>query len=307
MARRQFTSGLAGKVGVCHTQPMSPLDTPLQRAARTSAIAFNVLAPFLAVGCFLTGHPWFGSEFIAFAHGAWMIPTLWPQCAWYGQVVTSFPPTPHVWLTIDDGPDPIDTPLLLDILDAHQARATFFFIGEKAAAHPALVREVAARGHTIGNHTTSHPHFWFWAYGPRAIRREVQGTQRILAEILGHAPTMFRAPVGFKSPLLQRQIDRDGLALICWSARGFDGVSANVETVLKHLRAQIQPGAIILMHEGREDDTGQRLGPQVLEQLLAELAHRGLQPHLPDPTFSRLTPHATCPSSPPLSETAGLR
>ncbi|MGA0619613.1 polysaccharide deacetylase family protein, partial [Ligilactobacillus salivarius] len=63
----------------------------------------------------------------------------------------------QVAFTFDDGPNPDTTPLILDILDRHCVKATFFIIGIYAERHPEIVRDIAARGHTIGTHTWSHP------------------------------------------------------------------------------------------------------------------------------------------------------
>src|SRR5882757_3247428 len=82
-------------------------------------------------------------------------------------------PRREVWLTIDDGPDPEDTPQLLALLAAHGARATFFVIGEKAAAHPALIRAITAAGHDVAHHTHTHPLGTFWCATPARVAREL--------------------------------------------------------------------------------------------------------------------------------------
>src|SRR3954471_22789607 len=79
----------------------------------------------------------------------------------------------EVWLTIDDGPDPGDTPRILDALDRHAARATFFVIGERAASHPELISEILRRGHEIAHHTHTHPARSFWSAGPKRVRAEL--------------------------------------------------------------------------------------------------------------------------------------
>ena len=270
--------------------PVAPqTDSTAQRGARTFVIALNVVAPLAAIWLGLAGHFLPAGALIALAHVLWMVPTLRPQSDWYGHVVTDLqqarvaldtnasPVEDAVWLTIDDGPHPEDTPAMLDLLDRYGATATFFFIGERAAAHPELVREVVRRGHSVGNHTMRHAQYAFWAYGPRGVGREVREAQQVLTELAGTAPVWFRAPVGFKNPFLSREIDRAGLHLACWNARGYDGIAANKDTVMKHLKAQTRPGAIILMHEARAADDGTRLGPQVLAELLLWLSEQGLR------------------------------
>lgn len=218
------------------------------------------------------------------AHALWLAPTLLPACDWCGPVVSKLPPKggKEVWLTIDDGPDEHDTPQLLDLLDAHQAKATFFFIGVKAARHPEMVREVVRRGHAVGNHTLTHPQYSFWAYGPVAARREITECQRVLREACGVTPKWFRAPAGFKSPFVQSSVEKEDLRLACWSVRGLDGVDADKDRVLHRLKSGVVPGAIILMHEGRLDLEGKRLAPQVLSELLTWLQANGYRCILPD-------------------------
>ncbi len=267
-------------------------------------MAWNVVAPVLAVALLWAGQPWWVAlGVIVSAHALWLVPTLIPACGWCGRVVTRMADLREggmegwkdgrledwkgggvegwgggeVWLTIDDGPHPEDTPRLLDLLEAHGARATFFFIGRLAEAHPELVREVVRRGHGVGNHTMNHVQYWFWAFGPRGVEREIEDCQHVLTGLTGSAPVWFRAPAGLKNPFVQEHLERRGLGLAGWSARGLDGVETNLEKVLGRLYAQVKPGSIILMHEGRVADNGQRLAPQVLEGLLLWLKEQGLR------------------------------
>src|SRR5262249_19721153 len=80
---------------------------------------------------------------------------------------------PIIALTFDDGPDPVYTPKILDILRAHRARATFFVVGERAARHPELIRRMHREGHTVGTHTQRHL-VRFHFLGPRYARREIE-------------------------------------------------------------------------------------------------------------------------------------
>jgi peptidoglycan/xylan/chitin deacetylase (PgdA/CDA1 family) len=109
----------------------------------------------------------------------------------------------EVAITIDDGPDPEVTPAVLDLLDAHGARATFFCIAEQARAQPALCREITRRGHSVQNHSERHSHL-FSMLGPRGLADEIGRAQQTLADITGQRPSFFRAPAGLRSPLLRR-------------------------------------------------------------------------------------------------------
>ncbi len=178
----------------------------------------------------------------------------------------------EVWLTIDDGPDPATTPRVLDLLDQHGARATFFVIGEKVARHPGLVAEIVQRGHTLGNHTHTHPQHDFWTANARRTQDQILRCADALAAA-GAPPTpWFRPPVGLKSLALHPSIARLGMELVLWSARGYDTQVRNPARAVRRIQKQITPGAIILLHE-----SGPPRSPrlQVIAQLLAHLRDTG--------------------------------
>ena len=182
------------------------------------------------------------------------LPFLWgvlrPQSRLFSPVLSRLPTTDRVvWLTIDDGPS-ADTPALLELLDAHRARATFFVVGERAQARPQLVREIVRRGHGLGNHSATHPQAWFWALSPRRMRAEIARTQALLHEICGVAPRWFRAVVGMANPFVSAPLRAHGLARVAWSARGFDAVDSDPARVVARIERALAPGAIVLLHEG---------------------------------------------------------
>ena len=103
-------------------------------------------------------------------HAAYLYGSLRANSRMFGPVATRFVPAgDEVWLTIDDGPTPEDTPRLLDLLDAAGARATFFVRGDSAEKFPDLIRDIVGRGHGIANHTYSHPQYSFWCAPPRKV------------------------------------------------------------------------------------------------------------------------------------------
>lgn len=199
------------------------------------------------------------------SHAPFWWGTLWPHSRLFGPVLNRLPIADRaVWLTIDDGPSD-DTAPILDALDAHGAKATFFLVGERAARRPELVREILRRGHDIGNHSTTHPSKWFWALGPSRMRREIADTQRILGEIMqtegmrtegirtkgiDTSPRWFRAVVGLSNPFVHAPLKTHGLARAAWSARGFDGVAGDPAKVVARIERGLAPGAIVLLHEG---------------------------------------------------------
>lgn len=186
-----------------------------------------------------------------------------PCCQWLGPVYLTTDDS-KILVTIDDGPDPHDTPLLLDLLDRHQTKAIFFMIGEKARAHPELAREVVRRGHEIGNHTRTHPQAAFWCAGPWRTRREIADCQKIITEITGIPPRWFRAPVGHRNLFTHPFAAPLGLRVMGWNRRGFDAVEKDSDKVLARILPHLSAGDIVLIHESTP------IATEVLTQLLEQ-------------------------------------
>lgn len=202
---------------------------------------------------------------------------LWPRSRLYSPVLVRLPiDARRVWLTIDDGPS-VDTRAILDLLDAHGAKATFFLVGDRALQRADDVREIARRGHGIGNHSASHPQAWFWALGPRRMAAEIARTQDILRDLAGTAPHWFRAVVGMANPFVSAPLKSLGLARVAWNARGFDGVGASPEDVARRIEAGLSPGAIVLLHEGGAATRSVETIGRVLQRLDA-LGYRTVLP-----------------------------
>ena len=178
---------------------------------------------------------------------------LWPRSHWLGSNWTQLPMKAiqrnEVALTIDDGPHPIVTPQVLDILDQFQVKATFFCIGNKAAQQPDLCREIVKRGHAVGNHSQHHK-LYFSLLGMRAISREIDAAQKTLFSITGVLPQFFRAPAGLRNFLLEPALRRLDLQLATWSVRAFDTKVKDAEKVKNKLSSGLRPGAILLLHDG---------------------------------------------------------
>jgi peptidoglycan/xylan/chitin deacetylase (PgdA/CDA1 family) len=186
----------------------------------------------------------------------------------------------EVWLTIDDGPDPDDTPRILELLAAHGARATFFFIGRNAAAHPALVRAVVAAGHEVAHHTHTHPLATFWCASPVAVARELDEGLAVL-RAAGVAPRRFRPPAGIKNLWLGRALEKRGLVCVSWSARGLERRSPNPEAVAARTTRGLAPGAILLLHEGPRVPAPVRVAG--IRRVLDRLREEGYRCVVPEP------------------------
>lgn len=184
----------------------------------------------------------------------------------------------EVWLTIDDGPDAHDTPRLLDALDRHGARATFFLVGERAARHPELVSEIVRRGHEIGHHTQTHPKRFFWCATPGIVRRELDEALAVFARS-GVRPGRFRPPVGIKNLLLARALAVRGLVCVAWSVRSRDSFAVHPDRVLDQVLPRVRAGSIVLLHEGPRLHADVRV--TAIERLLVALDERGLRCVIP--------------------------
>ena len=174
-------------------------------------------------------------------------------------------------LTFDDGPHPEITPRVLDLLDRYRAKASFFCVGEKAAAYPEIAREIVRRGHSVENHSLRHSAA-FALYGLFRLRRDVETAQAVLGRITGRTPRFFRAPAGLRSPLLDPVLARCGLRYVSWTRRGLDGVDRDPGRVLRRLSSALAAGDILLLHDGRP------VVLEVLPELLASIERQGLTP-----------------------------
>ncbi len=203
-------------------------------------------------------------------------PSIRANCRWFGPVVTRFRTKQKaVWLTIDDGPHPKDTPELLKLLKKYNAQATFFVIGQKLKKHPELARAILREGHTLANHTQTHPALFFWSYLAPWLTRQIDECSRTLHEATGKTPRWFRAPAGMANLFLHFLLHDRGMKLIGWSARGFDGLFHDTDAMADRISKSIQPGAIILLHEGRRDQQGRPINLILAETILTRLKAEG--------------------------------
>ena len=217
---------------------------------------------------------------------------LWPRSTLLGANLTCLPAQAiargEIALTFDDGPDPEVTPRILEILDAHHARASFFCIADHATRHPELCREIARRGHAVENHSREHPKS-FALRGMGGMRREIGAAQSDLAALAGRLPRFFRPPAGLRSPLLDPVLHEAGLRLVSWTRRGFDTQDVDADRVYARLAENLAAGDILLMHDGHcaRDAQGEAVVLQVLPRLLAHAQSLGLK--------SVTLEHATAP------------
>lgn len=179
---------------------------------------------------------------------------MWPKSRLLGPNMTHLPAVAarrrEVTITFDDGPDPELTPLVLDLLDQYGAKASFFCIASKVSAYPELAREIIRRGHSLENHTNSHP-YTFAFFGPSGILQEIESAQKTISTVTGVKPMFFRAPMGFRPPFLASAMELSGLCCATWTRRGFDTFANDTEPVLQKLLNGLAAGDILLLHDGR--------------------------------------------------------
>ena len=238
-------------------------------AGKAAAVVVASTAPVAALAL------WFGPDALLAYH------LFVPQAQGLVRVHRRFATTrPEVWLTIDDGPDPEDTPRILELLAAHRAHATFFVIGENAAAHPELIRAIAAAGHEVAHHTHTHPLANFWCASPARVRRELDAGLEALRQA-GVRPTRFRAPAGIKNLWLAPALATRRLTCVGWSARGLERRPGDAGVVAARALRRLAPGAILLLHEGPRVPGTIRV--QAIGRVLERLGDQGYQCVVPRP------------------------
>lgn len=154
-----------------------------------------------------------------------------------------------VVLTFDDGPAPPFTEQVLDILAEHRISATFFLCGKNVEKHPEIARRIVREGHTIGNHTYSHP--FLFARSRSFIEGEVDRAQEAIERITGVRPTLFRPPYGVRWFGLMPILRERGLNMVMWSVMGFDW-KYPTQAIIKAIKCRLHTGAVILLHDGHE-------------------------------------------------------
>jgi peptidoglycan/xylan/chitin deacetylase (PgdA/CDA1 family) len=250
---------------------------PASRAWRPAPFASLSLAFHAAAGALLVvqpaAWPWVLAA-IAGNHLLLALAVFLPRSQLLGPNLTRLPAAAaargEVALTFDDGPDPEITPRILELLEQHGAKASFFCVGEKAVAQPQIVRDIARLGHSVENHSYRHS-YAFACFGLGRLAREVGLAQDALARVTGRRPAFFRAPAGFRSPLLDFVLARRGLRYVSWTRRGYDSVDAAPARVLARLAGQLAPGDVLLLHDSSPFIV------QILPTLLDVLKRRGLR------------------------------
>lgn len=176
-------------------------------------------------------------------------------------------------LTFDDGPDPVYTPQVLDILARYDVRATFFVLGRRVDEHPELARQIIAAGHVVGNHSYSHP-IMRWML-PWDIAAELQSSDEAIYQATGTRTRLLRHPGGMQGVFLPFMAKMSGWQVVTWSVDPRDYVRPGADEIVRKVTSAVHPGAIVLLHDGspRGDENRQQTVdalPEIIERLRAQ-------------------------------------
>lgn len=174
-----------------------------------------------------------------------------------------------ILLTFDDGPHPILTPIILDLLKKYNAHAIFFVIGKNAEENPEIIKRIIANGHQIGIHTYSHSGN-FPLLKTKDIENELKQTQKIIQKITNTTTTLFRPPFGVTNPNIARAVNNLKLQTIGWSIRSLD-TSLPIEKSYDRVITRLHKDAIILLHDNRDNT------PNLTQKILEHLNSHNIQ------------------------------
>jgi polysaccharide deacetylase family sporulation protein PdaB len=176
-------------------------------------------------------------------------------------------------LTFDDGPDPVDTPAILDLLMQFDAKATFFVVGKKVSMYPELAKREVLEGHEIANHTYNHIYF-NKRMTDSSIKKEILKAEQTIFSITGKKTNLFRPPGGFYNENVIRVLQKSGYQLIMWSWHqdSKDWNRPGVQKIVSGVLKKTRNGDIVLLHDYVEGET-QTI--EALNQILPRLKEKG--------------------------------
>ena len=151
-------------------------------------------------------------------------------------------------LTYDDGPNDPYTWHMLEVLERHGVKATFFLIGQFVLQKPDIARALVEAGHAIGSHSWDHPNLIFTSRAE--VRRQLEQTQKVVFDATGVEPKLFRPPFGWRRPASLRIVRAFGLEPIMWNVTCYDWKAKSADPIVNHAKRQIRGGDVILLHDG---------------------------------------------------------
>lgn len=182
-----------------------------------------------------------------------------------------------ILLTFDDGPDPVWTPQILELLKRHHAHAIFCVIGRDVRRYPALVRRIVAEGHVLCNHTENHDE-QLAVESTGVALGEMLSAARAIEQVTGRPARYFRAPGGGWTPALEQLVERAGMVPLKWNVDPRDWERPSARTIVSRVVAEARPGSVVLLHDGGGDRGTTVSALQTLLNLLPRLRLRVAEP-----------------------------
>ncbi|MCY9588677.1 polysaccharide deacetylase [Paenibacillus chitinolyticus] len=177
-----------------------------------------------------------------------------------------------IYLTFDDGPDPVYTPQILDLLKKYGITSTFFLMGERVRKHPHIVKRIVDEGHAIGNHTYTHP--FMILLNEKELNEELSLTDEAIRDAVGFAPVLFRPPYGLLNQGTIDLLRARGYEIMMWSEEleMYDWSFPGVDNMVRLIEEKTESGSMILLHDGggtREETV------RTLDKVIPLLLERG--------------------------------
>jgi peptidoglycan-N-acetylglucosamine deacetylase len=175
--------------------------------------------------------------------------TMSPTSQLYGRTFIGLPRSSRLMaLTYDDGPNDPHTWRMMEVLERHGVKATFFLIGRFVQQKPEIARALVKAGHVIGSHTWDHPNLIFCSTAE--VLRQLERAQKAIFDATGMEPKLFRPPFGGRRPASLRAVCAFGLAPVMWNVTCYDWKARSAEEIVRHAERQIRGGDVILLHDG---------------------------------------------------------
>ncbi len=204
--------------------------------------------------------------------------TMWPTSQVYGRTFTGLKPGSHLLaLTFDDGPNDPYTGHLLEVLDRHQVKATFFLLGKFVQHKPEIARAVVSAGHAVGSHTWDHPNLIFTSSAE--TRRQLETSRQAILDATGVDSRLFRPPFGGRRPASLRVARALGLQPVMWNVTCYDWKAKSADEIVRHAERQIRGGNVILLHDGEFHRVGvdRSLSIEACDRILARYKCEGYE------------------------------
>lgn len=242
------------------------------RRSYINTLTILVLAA-LAISGYFTPNPWWTFGIVIFIWflltlcGSFLIRWNYHLTSLHSNKKTT---QQHIAITFDDGPHPEFTSKALDLLKEHNAKATFFCIGQQVEQHPEILQRIISEGHLVGNHTYSHSKS-FGFFSTVKVISELNKTKAIIKDLIGKEMLLYRPAFAATNPMIERAVKKLKLSSIGWNVRSLDTTSRSQKLILNRITRKVSKGDVILLH----DTSAKTIA--VLEQLLLFLKEKNLK------------------------------